>query len=1201
MPTPAGAYTAGPGQQAAYGASWPSPGAAAAVAGTPQPSSVYDRSAAAGQPTPVPTMGLVDGLGRGRIDEEVNCLKTIAQCLEASFRYHSGPLPALATANSSTTTTVEETTEFFELIVSLLSADNSPQRLALLVFDVQPSILDLLVSLLEIPTPAHQRGNQAYLNCRILCVQTLAKVISLCTEEAAAPFVAERCLQQIAATPFVGTALAHLSAAGFQPAGAPQATVPLGSGSEGIRVAYAECLFVLVMRAEALAAVVVNNGGVQALFDCVFSDSSAMVRNYACAVMRVLAERAPEQFVNLPVVERAVMQIKVEHSKYVVILLFETLSILFYACPQIYLENVHNNLQLVPELSTIIQTFLSGNTNHDVLASVVKLMEAVLLLESSTCGEKCAYTTRLLTQNGTKILLARNQASEDIKLLKMRAFRKLIQACTSGGLCDQLHEAYRHFFPSLSLLINADGSGQEIVSPELRSELALCFATILAKHPASREYTHQTVKAYPTWIGQLRQHLLAAVDELSPPVLNGCHIVDAHNAYLNNIHDHPTVNWSDRVHVGQLVSDMLHRQEQAGTQPPGQRHMFVEESHDAPPGHLSDMERKARLTHAVLSHVIHITLAAGPTPLAAPGVASGGQQLLPHPDLLNTSFERGPLPSGAPLPSQQNPQQLSFNDSRVSEAFTDLQHYASSQAGGDAPQERGRANTKRLRGIFGKGARSKSPASTRTANAAASADRRPWNAGGNSFRNALFSAPKTGKRTNFAPGLSGYSGGAAAGAATPGTPRSGAVVASGAGSGAEDLLGSDYTDMAILMHLPITFGANYNRANKPTVRRFNCGSAVPYVQQTVKSNTFQSWDVKDVGEGDLFSFFIPFHKLTEARIDEELKRLARHKLKSKKALLTTPQNQKGRRWFHYDMYHYVLDKTDALLNELRELVAVHGQSNILFYLNIIRLMENKEHEAASEMYAGSPPKGSGAELAQGMLAQTPSQLDTSGMPADEQEREQTLQREVLKLSSGKYKDTVHGGNILYVLDRLRDYFAEQFTRPENMHSDHLKDIEDEIRRLEEKAARDVVGNEAAAEAEDDVESAYDSSDAGAGHGAPAVAGAPTAGGGGGGLYDEPDFSTDTESDVNYNLDRLRLGDVDSDAGGPPDAPVPGAGYSPYSAAPYEPSQQPRHVSPNRHRHAGVVPPSAQQQQALPSHSKVLAGDEWESDSSNLSF
>eukprot|EP00659_Diplonema_papillatum_P009703 gene9703-15069_t len=866
--------------------------------------SVYNRSAAAGPrafaPGPMYPRGVVDPSGAGggaRLEEEIACIKTITQCLDGSFRFNSQPLGSVDPAAAATATSIAETAEFFDLVVSLLSADGSAARLKTLVFEVQPSILDTLVSLLRVPTPSHLASNSAYMECRVLCVQSVTKIVSLCTDEATGYLLAEQAIRVVIGGGFFEVALAYLSGNGQG--------APLGAGVEALRVAFAEAVFVLVMRSEGAAFQLIEKGGIQQLFECLFSDGSVMVRNYACATLRVLAEKSPDRVANLPIVPRALNQIKLEPSKYVVILLLEMLSLLFYACPYVYLADLHDNGSLLSELYTIIHTFLTGNTNLDVLAAVCKVMEAVLLLESSTCGEKSNYTTRLLTQGTPKVLLQReditgaDSTDADIRGLKIKMFRKLVQACTSAELTNHLQEAYTHFFPSLSLLINADGTYQQsksgfpgappppggpgiFLTQEGRGELALAFAEILAKHPAARRYTNDTVRAYPIWIGQLRQHLLSAVDELPPPLLNGCHLVDYRGAYINSIADYGPVDYTDRVHISGVVNVMLQKQTHGDPYEAvtgvydGSRnyqHTFIEESMEAFPGHLSDMEKKARLTHTILSHVIHLTLTADgvPQPMrptAAPAIAG-------YPDENKENY-----------PGQYDHQTPGMHTPGYTEPF------ATPTTGVSTP--RGRS----LRGR--KPSRAKSPAVPHR--------RKPWNAGGNSGRMGLFSlAGPTRKRTDFTPGR----------VLDPLMADLPSGVSSSVYSTALTKVDTDYTDMAILMHLPITFGANYNRANKPTVRRFNNGSAMPYIQQTCRSNALQSWDVKDVGEGDLFSFFIPFHKLSEVRLDEELRNLHKHRLKAKKGLLTTPQTQKGKRWFFHDLYHYILPKTETLLNELK--------------------------------------------------------------------------------------------------------------------------------------------------------------------------------------------------------------------------------------------------------------------------------------------
>jgi len=278
-----------------------------------------------------------------------------------------------------------------------------------------------------------------------------------------------------------------------------------------------------------------------------------------------------------------------------------------------------------------------------------------------------------------------------------------------------------------------------------------------------------------------------------------------------------------------------------------------------------------------------------------------------------------------------------------------------------------------------------------------------------------------------------------------------------------------------------------------------------------RSTTLQSWQLKDLRDGDLFAFYIPSHKISEERITAELVRLQRHVTKMKKGFLTTPHTRKGLRWFFYDMQHYVLPKCESLLAELREIVNVHGAANIAFYLNVIRLTEDGKREKAQALGAqpgGEPP----------LSSPPPS---TGGGGPSPFEREAILRDEVLTLSNGKYRDVIHSGNIVYVLQKLRDYFRENFVRGEVQVPDHLREIEEEIRALEDKAARDVPGNEQQAEEEDDVESEYDSSDSAEGGrpGRPPRISdfdQPPA------TYGDADFSTDTASEVAQNLEYLRI-------------------------------------------------------------------------------
>eukprot|EP01062_Namystynia_karyoxenos_P083671 TRINITY_DN9664_c0_g1_i1.p1 TRINITY_DN9664_c0_g1~~TRINITY_DN9664_c0_g1_i1.p1 ORF type:complete len:1205 (+),score=388.94 TRINITY_DN9664_c0_g1_i1:219-3617(+) len=1125
--------------------------------------------------------------GQGRLAEEQGCLRTILHCLDAAMRQHAAPILPGAPLPTHGAASLEEAAEYFDLIISLLAADTNTLRVSALVFDAEPCCVDVLVNVLKYPTPAHQAGHQPYANCRVLCIQTLTKVLSLCTgagtqqdplalappDPAAVPAsLPGRCLERLEAAGFVPFALAHLAPGA--PRGGARAA-PLAD-NEAERIALAECLFVLVMRIDGACAAVARDGGVRALADTLFADPSVMVRNYTSAVLRVLAERAPGHFAEVPVMERALGQIKVEHSKYVVILLFEILALLFEAFPEQYYVQCHDDPRARGELFRVIRTFLAGNANQDVLGAVGRLSDTVCLLEGRSAGQRTGFLSALLSQDGWKPLLAREAGAEQaagLRVLKVRALRRAAQCCTSRASCEELHNAFTHFFPSLSLLFNAglqgEGSGpppaeDPAAAQDFRTEIALCFATILAKNPRSRDYVRDTIRAYPVWTGQLRQRLLAALDAPAA-VLNGVFIIDVNVRWVNDIRAYPHADYRDRGALAALAAELFAEQEQVYAQPqpphPPAFRLEEEEFHTVGPSGLPAREQKALLTHALLAHALHATLTpppAGPSQISAapPSEVPPFSPPLAFPSPHKSAPEEGGAPPLAAGVAATNPD--------------------ADAAGIAMMASLGRAQPS-ARGPRSASASRSRPRSARANSRAFSPDKRPpWNSGGNAGKKGLFSAPSLGaKRSNFTPSKE---------------PRS-----PGRTLGHSD---QDYVDMAILMHLPITFGACYNKRNKPLLRCYNAGGARPYVQQLQKSTTLQSWEVKDLRQGDLFAFFIPFHKLSEDRVTHEIARLHRHMTKMRKGHLTTPHSQKGLRWFFYDMQHYILPKMETLLADLRDLVAVHGSQNLIFYLNIIRLMEQgKEQKArndAAMLSSGgsvpTPPRGPG----DGLLQRDDSGAQQPESPAAAFEREDLLQAEVLTLSRGKYRDTVHCGNIIFVLDRLKAYFQEHFSRGEVQVSDHLRDIETEIRRLEEKAARDVPGNERQAEEEDDVESEYDSSDTEdavvpgtsaqhqARHGPPELDHP-------GGVADA-EFSTETASDVAANLERLRMLHADEGSDYPPGgAPPPGWG----SGAPDDPRLSPQ-------RRGGTRPPAEGVHLAPQQAGQPQQGDEWASDST-ISF
>lgn len=244
----------------------------------------------------------------------------------------------------------------------------------------------------------------------------------------------------------------------------------------------------------------------------------------------------------------------------------------------------------------------------------------------------------------------------------------------------------------------------------------------------------------------------------------------------------------------------------------------------------------------------------------------------------------------------------------------------------------------------------------------------------------------------------------------------------------------EYISMAIMMHLPVTYGVHYNRQAKGAVRRI-VGPQGQYVQP-IHRNVSHSWTALDVREGDVYVLFVPFHKLSVERISSEVEAVERYLLATKKQLVTTPQQQRTRRWFLHDMLNYVLPKTELLLRDFMSMLQQFGVDNVVYQLGVFRLLDEsrKEREDA--------------------LAVALEDSD-SAMPG-----------ELLRFSTGRLKDVLHSGNLAYATKRLREHFFsdeaavhdadrhDDFAVPASGPASHLATIDREIEKLERQAHTD---------------------------------------------------------------------------------------------------------------------------------------------------
>ena len=274
------------------------------------------------------------------------------------------------------------------------------------------------------------------------------------------------------------------------------------------------------------------------------------------------------------------------------------------------------------------------------------------------------------------------------------------------------------------------------------------------------------------------------------------------------------------------------------------------------------------------------------------------------------------------------------------------------------------------------------------------------------------------------------------------------------------IVADEYLSMAIMMHLPIKFGAHYNRGARAAIRKV--ASPHGLFVQPIHRNIQQSWTAQDVHVGELHVLFLPFHKISAERVEQEIGSVERHLQEISRLLVTTPSSQRTRRWFLHDMVNYILPKTELVLRDFLELVHRFGAEDVVYQMGIVRLIDEGK-QGKDDMFQSAVDQ---ADLA---------------MP-----------REILRFSGGAFRDVLHSGNIVYAVQQLRRHYYDEnggVREPlpdDGTGMDHdgqpvaggtystLIDIDREIQKLERRHQQDNYHDDLEEQAamDDDVESEY---------------------------------------------------------------------------------------------------------------------------------
>lgn len=161
----------------------------------------------------------------------------------------------------------------------------------------------------------------------------------------------------------------------------------------------------------------------------------------------------------------------------------------------------------------------------------------------------------------------------------------------------------------------------------------------------------------------------------------------------------------------------------------------------------------------------------------------------------------------------------------------------------------------------------------------------------------------------------------------------------------------------------------------------------------VTRETHKSWTVKDLKEGDLFYFAVPFDQLRATSMNAIVEKARRHLVHVKKELVTTPHAAKGRRWFLYDEVNNVMPAIVDTLLELTRLVSDHGGDNVRFPLFLFR---------EKEMHLG--------------------------------------------------ERAIHSGNLVEVVDQVHYYFSQNPSEVLGVSASFVQHIEDRMKKLRQRTA-----------------------------------------------------------------------------------------------------------------------------------------------------
>ena len=426
-------------------------------------------------------------------DEESACVHTIVQCLSLSLLALQGDDSAEEHQLS-----LHETREFLNLILSLVDSDPSPHRLRTLLLDSRTTPVHILLAYASVDTegltPSYRHRDTytsvGFDNIKVQCIRTLTTIISTCCScSGEGDALKAPLFQLLTSSGAVDLLLRFLSN---------------GAEQEGLRTAAAECMFVFLSKVDEAKEAVVRLRAVQFFFDVLWKEQSMMVRNYLCAMLRVVAQCYSEQLLDPTIFERGVALLQHEASKHVAIMLLDVFTKVLDDYDTFYLQRIHPLPKLLSGLCRLCEAILHRNVQPDVVQGVTSLMGAIFRIEGAD-RERTGFIDLTLSTGCWKALAGLHAPEQqqgaawaadvvEAAVLKTATLRMLIENCTTRETVAALVEAVSGFFPAVSQMLNAPMD--EGCPLRLRQEVGVAFVIWLAKAPQARRYVRRKARQH---------------------------------------------------------------------------------------------------------------------------------------------------------------------------------------------------------------------------------------------------------------------------------------------------------------------------------------------------------------------------------------------------------------------------------------------------------------------------------------------------------------------------------------------------------------------------------------------------------------------------------------------------------------------------------------------------------------------------------